>query len=339
MSEKLKWTIPGLELPFEERIHSKNNLAPVIHLLTRLILHVSVLITLYYSLEQNWYIWALFLTLLNGFLTSFLGWAGAGHEYFHSTAFKSGKFNSFLFRSFSCLSFNNWGWFEVSHLLHHKYTLHSKDPEGPPKKTLSFLNLFWLTTIDLPGFSRRIRLLFMNLFGLIPTQSDSVRAVLNSKPNLRKRIKVGAACVLSSQLFIFIVGCLFNPIFGLLLLFSPFTFTFTNKVMELNQHLGMKIHAYDYRDNSRTFRFNSFLEFLYSNMNFHAEHHMFPSVPYYQLPKLHRTLINQSEIQIPENGLWRAGKIAFHSNMSVGDSKDCLSCFQNCSKKSTLALD
>ena len=229
MNKKLIWAVPVLKSPFNESIHDRVSFTPTIHLVTRLSLHFFVLTALYFSLENGQFAWSFILTLMNGLLTSFLGWAGAGHEYFHSTAFKSSKLNTFLFRTFSCLSFNNWGWFEVSHLLHHKFTLHSNDPEGPPKKALSLLNLFWLTTIDLPGFGRRIRLLLMNLFGLIPTQSDSVLVALRSKPKLRRRIRVGAAWVVSCQLFILVIGCFLNPLFGLLLLLSPFTFTFTNR--------------------------------------------------------------------------------------------------------------
>jgi fatty acid desaturase len=32
------------------------------------------------------------------------------------------------------------------------------------------------------------------------------------------------------------------------------------------------------------------LRFLYWNMNYHLEHHMFPMVPYYNLPKLHQVI-------------------------------------------------
>ena len=43
----------------------------------------------------------------------------------------------------------------------------------------------------------------------------------------------------------------------------------------------------DHRYNSRTVYLNPFLRFLYSNMNYHVEHHIFPTVPYYALPALH----------------------------------------------------
>ena len=35
---------------------------------------------------------------------------------------------------------------------------------------------------------------------------------------------------------------------------------------------------------------NPVLRFLYWNMNYHIEHHMFPMVPYHALPKLHEEL-------------------------------------------------
>jgi len=32
---------------------------------------------------------------------------------------------------------------------------------------------------------------------------------------------------------------------------------------------------------------------LYMNMNYHIEHHIFPTVPFYNLPKLHHQIKNQ----------------------------------------------
>ena len=46
----------------------------------------------------------------------------------------------------------------------------------------------------------------------------------------------------------------------------------------------------DHRLNSRTVYMNPVVRFLYLNMNYHIEHHMFPMVPYYSLPALHEKL-------------------------------------------------
>lgn len=35
---------------------------------------------------------------------------------------------------------------------------------------------------------------------------------------------------------------------------------------------------------------NAVNRFLYLNMNFHTEHHMFPTVPYHRLPELHEAV-------------------------------------------------
>jgi fatty acid desaturase len=36
---------------------------------------------------------------------------------------------------------------------------------------------------------------------------------------------------------------------------------------------------------------NPIFRFIYWNMNYHVEHHMFPMVPYHALPRLHRLLL------------------------------------------------
>ena len=55
----------------------------------------------------------------------------------------------------------------------------------------------------------------------------------------------------------------------------------------VTQHAGLREDVLDHRLNSRTVYMNSVLRFLYSNMNYHVEHHIFPTVPYYALPALH----------------------------------------------------
>jgi fatty acid desaturase len=39
--------------------------------------------------------------------------------------------------------------------------------------------------------------------------------------------------------------------------------------------------------------------FLYWNMNFHVEHHMFPMVPYHALPSLHHEVRDQLPVPYP----------------------------------------
>jgi fatty acid desaturase len=56
------------------------------------------------------------------------------------------------------------------------------------------------------------------------------------------------------------------------------------------QHLGLAEDVLDHRLNSRTVYMNPIFRFLYWNMNYHVEHHLFPTIPYHALPKLHEKI-------------------------------------------------
>jgi fatty acid desaturase len=58
----------------------------------------------------------------------------------------------------------------------------------------------------------------------------------------------------------------------------------------ITQHLGLYEDVLDHRLNTRTIYMNPVFRFLYWNMNYHTEHHMFPMVPYHALPKLHQEM-------------------------------------------------
>ena len=72
------------------------------------------------------------------------------------------------------------------------------------------------------------------------------------------------------------------------------------------QHAGLAENVLDHRLNSRTVYMNPVNRYLYWNMNYHVEHHMFPMVPYHNLPKLHELV--KADMPPPYHGLveaWR----------------------------------
>jgi fatty acid desaturase len=88
---------------------------------------------------------------------------------------------------------------------------------------------------------------------------------------------IGLAIGFRSWLPVVLIG---GPrLYGALLLYF---YSFT-------QHAGMGENVLDYRLNTRTVKMCRINRFLYWNMNYHVEHHMFPMVPYYRLPELHET--------------------------------------------------
>jgi len=72
----------------------------------------------------------------------------------------------------------------------------------------------------------------------------------------------------------------------------------------LLQHLGLAENVSDHRLNTRTVLMNPISCFIYLNMNYHIEHHMFTMVPYYNLPKLHQLI--RHDLPYPEPSIYSA---------------------------------
>jgi fatty acid desaturase len=51
---------------------------------------------------------------------------------------------------------------------------------------------------------------------------------------------------------------------------------------------------------------NPFVQFLYWQMNYHIEHHMYAAIPCYNLGRLHREI--KSDLPDCHKGLWAAWK-------------------------------
>src|SRR5688572_5830231 len=70
-----------------------------------------------------------FALFLHGTVFSFLGWAGASHELYHRTVFKTKVFNVIYLKLFALLTWGNPVLFARSHKHHHVSTLH-EDEDG-----------------------------------------------------------------------------------------------------------------------------------------------------------------------------------------------------------------
>jgi len=56
------------------------------------------------------------------------------------------------------------------------------------------------------------------------------------------------------------------------------------------QHVGLQGNVTDFRLCCRTFYLNPVIRFLYWQMNYHIEHHMYANVPCYNLGRLHQAI-------------------------------------------------
>ena len=226
-------------------------------------------------------------------------WGGADaiwHECGHGTAFKTKKLNDFFYNIASFM--NNfepvrWRW---SHSLHHSYTAsvdpHDFEVEGSifwaPKNLLNFLIIF------VPGIS--FFFLHKSLYREIIEHALCIKTrVMRECIPKEERSK----CILVSRIFVFIwlliiaFSIYLNSLIPVLLFLVPKCFATINIVWGLTQHMGLREGIKDHRFSTRSVRLNPIFSFIYWKMEYHIEHHMFPMVPSYNLPKLHDIIKHQ----------------------------------------------
>ena len=208
------------------------------------------------------------------------------HEMGHGTAFKTGWMNDVVYQIASFLMMRNpvvWRW---SHARHHTDTIIvGRDPEISSMRPVQLL-LLAIGLTGVAGLPTIFGILLNHARGrLSAAEQDYVPASEWPKAYLAARVHVAiyaavlVACVGTwSVLPAMLIGLpRAYGIWGLILIGLP-------------QHAGLAEDVLDHRLNARTVLMSRPLRFIYSNMNYHVEHHMFPMVPYHALPRLHEAV-------------------------------------------------
>ena len=219
------------------------------------------------------------------------------HECSHGTSFRSRWLNEVFYHLASFLSLKNpyvWRW---SHARHHTDTIIvGRDPEiaypRPPDVLGMVLNLLHLKS----GFVELRRMLRHASGMLSPDEHDYVPAAERGK------VFWTARAHLFLLLLVIAVALAWQSWLPLLLVGGPtFYGSWMHHLMSATQHAGLAENVPDHRLNTRTVLLNPVLRFLYSNMNYHIEHHMFPLVPFHALPRLHEAV--KADMPPPYRGL------------------------------------
>jgi fatty acid desaturase len=185
------------------------------------------------------------------------------HECGHGTAFRTAWMNQAVYQIACFMIMRNptaWRW---SHTRHHTDTIVvGRDPEivlmRPP--VLWKLALNYLGILDIPdtefGKAKTVARVWMLIYaGTI------------------------VATVITGSILPFML-------IGLPRFYGAWHHVLTG----VTQHAGMADNVLDHRLNSRSIKLNPVSRFIYWNMNYHVEHHMFPMVPFHKLPELHREI-------------------------------------------------
>ncbi len=208
------------------------------------------------------------------------------HECGHGTAFRSTTANNVVYYIASFMLWREptmWRW---SHYRHHSDTIIvGRDAEiiFPRPPNVRSLPLTFSHVVNGP---RMLWRLLQHAAGRIDADAaDFIPAPEHRRLILEDRIfaAILAAAVAGSVI-------LWHPLpvllIGLPTIYGGWLVVFFG----ITQHAGLQEDVLDHRLNTRTVYMNPLFRFLYSNMNYHIEHHLFPGVPYHALPALHEEI-------------------------------------------------
>lgn len=301
-AKKIYWYRTAINKEVLRELSKKSDLQGAVYTSLHLTLIAATGATSYSCFNQHYYILGTFLALCHGIFFGFLGWCGAGHELLHETVFKKKWLNIFFASIYSFLMWNNFFYHKESHRMHHAYTMHDQlDGEfNPSQRGITGWGWLWYLTIDLPNIYRTLKIITENSFNIIRGEWGPKLFPFYS---VKRRKVVWFARVLllghASLAAIFIYLDLTALIIYITL--APFICSFITKSLTLSQHIGMKTNVNDFRLNSRTVILEPFWSFLYWQMNYHIEHHMYPTVPFYNLKKINSII--KDDMPEPIKGL------------------------------------
>lgn len=205
------------------------------------------------------------------------------HECGHGTAFKTRWMNDAVYQIACFMIMRNptrWRW---SHTRHHTDTIIvGLDPEIAVMRPPVLLKVVMAFT-GIPDAIDAMKMMLINATGKITDEEKSF--IPDTEwPKVIAAARIWCliyAAVIASSLY-------FQSILPLLLVGLPRLYGAWHHILTgLMQHGGLADNVLDHRMNSRTVYINPISRFIYWNMNYHVEHHMFPMVPYHALPRLH----------------------------------------------------
>ena len=220
------------------------------------------------------------------------------HESLHRTAFKTTWMNDALYEIASFMVLREsvpWRW---SHTRHHTDTIIvGRDPEIAVPRPADLLGIL-MSAFTLKAGPKELRRMVLHCLGrLTPAEATYIPDVERSKVYRNARIYV--------LIYLAVIGLALarRSILPLMFIGLPsFYGAWLSLIFGLTQHAGLAEDVLDYRLNCRTVYMNPVCRYLYWNMNYHIEHHMFPMVPFHALPQLHEEL--KADMPKPYSGFW-----------------------------------
>jgi fatty acid desaturase len=246
--------------------------------------------------SETWF-WSVPLLLAalfaHGTICSFFGGA-ACHELGHWTVFKTKSLNLFFLRVFAFLGWWDYVWFRISHFKHHQVTTHHDyDGEVVLPQTFGLKEWrFWLSMFGWHPMATwyTIKVYVERAMGKMDNQWYEF-VMPEDNEALRREHRNWARFHLALHGILALTFALTGNWILIFIVNIPRQYCgWLGFMCGLPQHFGMQPDVADHRRCCRTFITGPLPALLYWNMQYHIEHHMYPAVPFFNLPKLRKAL-------------------------------------------------
>jgi fatty acid desaturase len=230
--------------------------------------------------------------IYQGFILS--GFLGASHDCAHNTFSSSRRFNRIAGIFWSSTVLFNFSLYKYYHLNHHRHT----HVPGDTEPYGSFGSIWdYIRTLPMTGF-------------FFPFWKMSFLAHFNWYPTFIKNRKQRNQVVQDNWgLWIWLCACIILTIFYPMLLLKCYWIPMV-VYTSIPEHYDCE-EGTDVTKNTRTLESNWLFKYIFWNGNYHAEHHLFPSVPSHNLGKLHKLVGEQFKVR-------ESSYLKFHIKMIKG---------------------
>ena len=222
------------------------------------------------------------------------------HEAGHGTAFRTDWMNNALYEIASFMVMREstvWRW---SHTRHHSDTIIvGRDPEIAVPRPAD-LKAILMAPFALKSYPKYFQHVLLHARGRMSAEEKTYipekefpRVYWKARLYLLIHAGVLGAAIATRSILPLMFVTLANLYGSWLMVVYGFT-----------QHAGLAENVLDHRLNCRTVYLHGIHRYLYWNMNYHVEHHMFPLVPYHALPRLHEAV--KHDCPDPYQGLFAA---------------------------------
>ena len=209
---------------------------------------------------------------------------GPSHETMHQTAFASRRANAVVGWLAFCPSLQNAQFYAAFHVIHHRHTnIPGQDPEllAPEPSTLP---AYVSRILGIPYWTMRLRVI-----------ADCWRGDLAAYPYINSQQRPGVIrSVRAMSLFVAGLAIAAAIVFGWR---TPFLYWIVPQLIGqpflraylITEHTGCTLD-HNGLTNTRTTRTNGLVRLLMWDMPYHAEHHLYPSIPFHRLADAHRQI-------------------------------------------------